>query len=191
MLNIYVPLLCAGETLEEQRKKMQTINITQPSTNVIVQPSKVSLLRFSLNDNKFLRAFKEEIVFRAANNLEVYFSLQTGPALRPVWILAGLVQYVYAPSSMIHTEVPLLLWWWQMLGAQAERMSLPSNMFAEAQGSKIVSIPQTTMLKCPTSQMKYACLQFGTKQGFGLWSFLVRNNDTAGELLYKSLVKMK
>ncbi|XP_028255362.1 UBAP1-MVB12-associated (UMA)-domain containing protein 1 [Parambassis ranga] len=28
-----------GETFEEQRKKMQTMNITQPSTNVIVQPS--------------------------------------------------------------------------------------------------------------------------------------------------------
>ncbi|XP_029700489.1 UBAP1-MVB12-associated (UMA)-domain containing protein 1 [Takifugu rubripes] len=31
-----------GETLEEQRKKVQTINIAQPSTNVIVQPSKSS-----------------------------------------------------------------------------------------------------------------------------------------------------
>lgn len=29
-----------GETVEEQRQKMQTMNITQPSTNVIVQPSK-------------------------------------------------------------------------------------------------------------------------------------------------------
>lgn len=34
--------LVAGETVEEQRKKMQTINIAQPSTNVIVQPPKVS-----------------------------------------------------------------------------------------------------------------------------------------------------
>lgn len=33
----------AGETVEEQRKKMQNINITQPSTNVIVQPPKVSV----------------------------------------------------------------------------------------------------------------------------------------------------
>lgn len=31
-----------GETVEEQRQKMQTLNITQPSTNVIVQPSKTS-----------------------------------------------------------------------------------------------------------------------------------------------------
>ncbi|XP_041665348.1 UBAP1-MVB12-associated (UMA)-domain containing protein 1 [Cheilinus undulatus] len=32
-----------GETVEEQRRKMQTMNITQPSTNVIVHPSKSSL----------------------------------------------------------------------------------------------------------------------------------------------------
>lgn len=31
-----------GETVEEQRRKMQTMNITQPSTNVIVLPSKSS-----------------------------------------------------------------------------------------------------------------------------------------------------
>uniref|UniRef100_A0A3B4ZP31 UBAP1-MVB12-associated (UMA) domain containing 1 n=1 Tax=Stegastes partitus TaxID=144197 RepID=A0A3B4ZP31_9TELE len=31
-----------GETVEEQRRKMQTMNITQPSTNVVVQPSKSS-----------------------------------------------------------------------------------------------------------------------------------------------------
>lgn len=37
--------LVAGETSEEQRKKMQTINIAQPSTNVIVQPPKVGLLQ--------------------------------------------------------------------------------------------------------------------------------------------------
>nr|XP_057903690.1 UBAP1-MVB12-associated (UMA)-domain containing protein 1 [Doryrhamphus excisus] len=29
-----------GETVEEQRQKMQSMNIAQPSTNVIVQPSK-------------------------------------------------------------------------------------------------------------------------------------------------------
>lgn len=29
-----------GETVEEQRRKMQTMNLTQPSTNVIVQPSR-------------------------------------------------------------------------------------------------------------------------------------------------------
>ncbi|CAL9691151.1 unnamed protein product [Knipowitschia caucasica] len=31
-----------GETVEEQRQKMQTMNIRHPSTNVIVQPSKSS-----------------------------------------------------------------------------------------------------------------------------------------------------
>ncbi|XP_042362848.1 UBAP1-MVB12-associated (UMA)-domain containing protein 1 [Plectropomus leopardus] len=31
-----------GETLEEQRRKMQTMNLTQPSTNVIVLPSRSS-----------------------------------------------------------------------------------------------------------------------------------------------------
>ncbi|XP_010753194.2 UBAP1-MVB12-associated (UMA)-domain containing protein 1 [Larimichthys crocea] len=31
-----------GETVEEQRRKMQTMNIAQPSTYVIVQPSKSS-----------------------------------------------------------------------------------------------------------------------------------------------------
>uniref|UniRef100_A0A8C6V127 UBAP1-MVB12-associated (UMA) domain containing 1 n=1 Tax=Neogobius melanostomus TaxID=47308 RepID=A0A8C6V127_9GOBI len=31
-----------GETVEDQRQKMQTMNITQPSTNVIVQASKTS-----------------------------------------------------------------------------------------------------------------------------------------------------
>lgn len=31
-----------GETVEEQRRKMQTMNIVQPSTNVIVLPSKSS-----------------------------------------------------------------------------------------------------------------------------------------------------
>ncbi|XP_074543662.1 UBAP1-MVB12-associated (UMA)-domain containing protein 1 isoform X2 [Halichoeres trimaculatus] len=31
-----------GETVDEQRKKMQTMNIAQPSTNVIVQPSRSS-----------------------------------------------------------------------------------------------------------------------------------------------------
>uniref|UniRef100_UPI0037E75080 UBAP1-MVB12-associated (UMA)-domain containing protein 1 isoform X3 n=1 Tax=Semicossyphus pulcher TaxID=241346 RepID=UPI0037E75080 len=31
-----------GETVEEQRRKMQTMNIAQPSTNVIVQPSRSS-----------------------------------------------------------------------------------------------------------------------------------------------------
>ncbi|GLD62584.1 UBAP1-MVB12-associated (UMA)-domain containing protein 1 isoform X1 [Lates japonicus] len=31
-----------GETVEEQRRKMQTMNIAQPSTNVIVQPAKSS-----------------------------------------------------------------------------------------------------------------------------------------------------
>ncbi|XP_040908574.1 UBAP1-MVB12-associated (UMA)-domain containing protein 1 [Toxotes jaculatrix] len=31
-----------GETVEEQRKKIQTMNITYPSTNVIVQPAKSS-----------------------------------------------------------------------------------------------------------------------------------------------------
>lgn len=31
-----------GETVEEQRQKMQTMNITQPSGYVIVQPSKTS-----------------------------------------------------------------------------------------------------------------------------------------------------
>ncbi|XP_051811095.1 UBAP1-MVB12-associated (UMA)-domain containing protein 1 [Acanthochromis polyacanthus] len=31
-----------GETVEEQRQKMQIMNITQPSTNVIVQPSRSS-----------------------------------------------------------------------------------------------------------------------------------------------------
>lgn len=35
--------LAAGETAEEQRKKVQTANVAQPSTNVIVQPPKVSL----------------------------------------------------------------------------------------------------------------------------------------------------
>lgn len=34
-------ICCAGETVEEQRRKMQTINIAQPSTNVVVKPSKV------------------------------------------------------------------------------------------------------------------------------------------------------
>ncbi|KAL2080526.1 hypothetical protein ACEWY4_024319 [Coilia grayii] len=29
-----------GETLEEQRSRMQSMNITQPSTNVIIQPAK-------------------------------------------------------------------------------------------------------------------------------------------------------
>lgn len=37
--------LVAGETLEEQRKKVQTINSAQPSTNVIVQPPKVGLFQ--------------------------------------------------------------------------------------------------------------------------------------------------
>ncbi|KAJ0003594.1 hypothetical protein NQD34_008692, partial [Periophthalmus magnuspinnatus] len=32
----------SGETVEEQRQKAQGMNIAQPSTNVIVQPSKVS-----------------------------------------------------------------------------------------------------------------------------------------------------
>lgn len=31
-----------GETLEEQRQKIQSLNIVQPATNVIVQPSKSS-----------------------------------------------------------------------------------------------------------------------------------------------------
>lgn len=31
-----------GETVEEQRSKMQTMNIAQPSTNVVVQPSRSS-----------------------------------------------------------------------------------------------------------------------------------------------------
>ncbi|XP_049889832.1 UBAP1-MVB12-associated (UMA)-domain containing protein 1 [Epinephelus moara] len=31
-----------GETVEEQRRKIQTMNLTQPSTNVIVQPSRPS-----------------------------------------------------------------------------------------------------------------------------------------------------
>ncbi|XP_034017072.1 UBAP1-MVB12-associated (UMA)-domain containing protein 1 [Thalassophryne amazonica] len=31
-----------GETVEDRRRKMQTMHITQPSTNVIVQPSKFS-----------------------------------------------------------------------------------------------------------------------------------------------------
>ncbi|XP_035475887.1 UBAP1-MVB12-associated (UMA)-domain containing protein 1 [Scophthalmus maximus] len=31
-----------GETVEEQRRKMQSINIAHPSTNVIVQPSRSS-----------------------------------------------------------------------------------------------------------------------------------------------------
>ncbi|XP_031135183.1 UBAP1-MVB12-associated (UMA)-domain containing protein 1 [Sander lucioperca] len=31
-----------GETVEEQRRKIQSINIVQPSTNVIVQPSRSS-----------------------------------------------------------------------------------------------------------------------------------------------------
>lgn len=31
-----------GETVEEQRRKIQTMNIVQPSTNVIVKPSKSS-----------------------------------------------------------------------------------------------------------------------------------------------------
>lgn len=31
-----------GETVDEQRKKIQTMNIAQPSTNVIVQPSRSS-----------------------------------------------------------------------------------------------------------------------------------------------------
>ncbi|XP_028452400.1 UBAP1-MVB12-associated (UMA)-domain containing protein 1 isoform X1 [Perca flavescens] len=31
-----------GETVEEQRRKMQSMNIAQPSTNVIVQPSRSS-----------------------------------------------------------------------------------------------------------------------------------------------------
>ncbi|XP_071771078.1 UBAP1-MVB12-associated (UMA)-domain containing protein 1 [Centroberyx gerrardi] len=33
-----------GETLEEQRRKIQAMNIVQPSTNVIVQPSKSSYM---------------------------------------------------------------------------------------------------------------------------------------------------
>lgn len=39
---LHTRLLVAGETVEEQRKKMQTVNIAQPTTNVIVQPPKVS-----------------------------------------------------------------------------------------------------------------------------------------------------
>lgn len=35
--------LAAGETVEEQRRKMQTTLIAQPSTNVVVQLPKVSL----------------------------------------------------------------------------------------------------------------------------------------------------
>ncbi|XP_068603364.1 UBAP1-MVB12-associated (UMA)-domain containing protein 1 [Brachionichthys hirsutus] len=31
-----------GETVDEQRRKMQTVNIGQPSTNVVVQPPKTS-----------------------------------------------------------------------------------------------------------------------------------------------------
>ncbi|KAF7647367.1 hypothetical protein LDENG_00173430, partial [Lucifuga dentata] len=33
-----------GETVEEQRQKKQAINVVQPSTNVIVQPSKSSCM---------------------------------------------------------------------------------------------------------------------------------------------------
>lgn len=46
LTNVSASLLVTGETVEEQRKKTQTINVTQPSTNVIVQSSKVSLMLF-------------------------------------------------------------------------------------------------------------------------------------------------
>ncbi|XP_053302442.1 UBAP1-MVB12-associated (UMA)-domain containing protein 1 [Pleuronectes platessa] len=40
-----------GETAEEQRRKMQTMNVTYPSTNVIVQPSKSSYTPSVQQDN--------------------------------------------------------------------------------------------------------------------------------------------
>ncbi|XP_041759289.1 UBAP1-MVB12-associated (UMA)-domain containing protein 1 isoform X1 [Coregonus clupeaformis] len=36
------PKVIAGETVEEQRQKIQNVNISKPSCNVIVQPSKSS-----------------------------------------------------------------------------------------------------------------------------------------------------
>lgn len=46
LTNVSASFLITGETVEEQRKKIQTININQLSTNVIVQSSKVSLMLF-------------------------------------------------------------------------------------------------------------------------------------------------
>lgn len=37
-----VLIFCAGETVEEQRRKMQLMDIAKPSTNVVVMPSKVT-----------------------------------------------------------------------------------------------------------------------------------------------------
>lgn len=38
----------SGETVEEQRQKIQTLNIVQPATNVIVQPFKVSFCSWTV-----------------------------------------------------------------------------------------------------------------------------------------------
>lgn len=74
------------------------MNINQPSTNVIVQPSKVSLLRFSF---RFLFSvlisiveLNNQSIQRKETLLEQRTVRKPGfsdPALRPVWMTEGLV----------------------------------------------------------------------------------------------------
>ncbi|ROK35677.1 UBAP1-MVB12-associated (UMA)-domain containing protein 1 [Anabarilius grahami] len=46
-----------GETVEDQRQKIQSMNIEQPATNVIVQPSKITAVNLHAN---FLQPFSSE-----------------------------------------------------------------------------------------------------------------------------------
>lgn len=76
LTNVYASLLVTGESVEEQRKKMQTININQPSTNVIVQSSKVSLMLFSskLSVCRLLRGWIDDFWSIKQSGSLVFFS---------------------------------------------------------------------------------------------------------------------
>lgn len=96
-----------GETVEEQRRKMQTMNIAQPSTNVIVQPSRSSCPRPAQHaDTKQHPAAAVAAAFPWAAPAAVTSAVE---AASPLPDLLGDVPFTLAPHVLaMQTGLPLI-----------------------------------------------------------------------------------
>lgn len=96
-----------GETVEEQRQKMQTMNIAQPSTYVIVQPSKSSRpLPPHPVDPKFPVAFSSTALPPGPTSQSAGLTDPAAPALPD---LLGDIPFTLAPHVLaMQAGLPLI-----------------------------------------------------------------------------------
>lgn len=158
--------LVAGETSEERRKKMQTINIAQPSTNVIVQPPKVGLLQ---EKDQFV-PFKRFLYW-----LWLYSTHQR--------IVSGSgVKYVY--DDFDHNQ-PLIFQIQSKLGEMEEDEWLLSSVWIDGVSGVfgpqaallrlLAPVPQEVLIAASSSSLRLALrfpviIRSGSKKGWTLWS---------------------